>query len=161
MDMAATLRVGRALWSHPRASRAELEAFQGERLRHLVDHAYARVPFYRELFDCHGVSPRHVRDVRDLAKLPITSKADLRGQPATAVIAAGHHPDRLIAVTTSGSSGEPLEVRRTWLEQNLLHLFRLRTHRQLGRRYGDRLARIARRRPTHRRDNKLTPATTR
>ena len=61
MDMAATLRVGRALWSHPRASRAELEAFQGERLRRLVDHAYARVPFYRELFDYHGVSPRHVR----------------------------------------------------------------------------------------------------
>jgi phenylacetate-CoA ligase len=153
--MATTLRVGRALWSHPRASRAELEAFQGERLRRLVDHAYARVPFYRDLFDRHGVHPRHVRDLRDLAKLPITSKTDLRVVPAASTTATSYDPDRLIAVTTSGSSGEPLEVRRTWLEQNLLHLFRLRAHRLLGRRLGDRRARIARQRATHRHDNKL------
>jgi phenylacetate-CoA ligase len=148
-------RVMRAVWAHPRADRAQIRAFQDERLRAVVAHAYANVPFYRELFQRHGVQPRHIRSVADLARLPVIGKRDLRAAPVHSTVARGYEPARLITAKTSGSTGEPFEMRRTWLEQNLWHLFRLRAQHQLGKRLGDRLAMLIREKAPHQRDNKL------
>ena len=62
MNMIDTLRVGMALRWHPHQSRADLEGFQAERLRRLVEHAYERVPYYRGQFDQHGVRPQRPAD---------------------------------------------------------------------------------------------------
>ena len=77
-----------ALLRHPRASRPAIEAFQDACLRDLICHAYENVPYYRTLFDRHQVHPRAIQGVGDLAKIPISSKCDLRAQPR-AVIARG------------------------------------------------------------------------
>jgi phenylacetate-CoA ligase len=61
-----------------RASADELRALQVERLRWTLRHAYANVPHYRAAFDAAGVHPDDCKDVADLAKYPLTSKADLR-----------------------------------------------------------------------------------
>lgn len=148
-------RVMRAVVRHPRASRAPIQAFQNERLRALVRHAYEHVPYYRDLFERHGVQPGQVRTTADLARIPISSREDLRACPPEQLIARGLNPDRLIATMTSGSSGQPFEMRNTWLEQNLEYLFRLRAQRQLGQRTGDRIAIIARPARHHPKDNKL------
>ncbi|WP_040167602.1 AMP-binding protein [Microbacterium gorillae] len=58
--------------------RDELEAVQLERLRWSVEHAYRNVPRYREKFDAAGVAPEDVRTLADVARLPFTTKADLR-----------------------------------------------------------------------------------
>lgn len=150
-----TSRVVRAVARHSRASRATIEAFQNERLRALVSHAYERVPYYRELFDRYGIHPRHVRTTADLARIPISSREDLRACPPEQLIARDLDPAGLITTMTSGSSGEPFEMRNTWLEQNLEYLFRLRARRQLGQRAGDRIAMIARPVRHHPKDNKL------
>lgn len=60
------------------APRSELEALQSYRLSRTVRRVYENVPFYKELFDCHGVSPADIRTVQDLSKLPFTVKQDLR-----------------------------------------------------------------------------------
>src|SRR6476469_7329933 len=61
-----------------RASAGELRALQLERLRCTRRHAYANVPHYRAAFDAAGVHPDDCKDLADLAKYPLTSKADLR-----------------------------------------------------------------------------------
>ena len=61
-----------------RASADELRALQLERLRWSLRHAYASVPHYRAAFDAAGVHPDDCKDLADLAKYPLTSKADLR-----------------------------------------------------------------------------------
>src|ERR1700689_5870822 len=61
-----------------RASADELRTLQLERLRWTLRHAYTNVPHYRAAFDATGVHPDDCQDVADLAKFPLTSKADLR-----------------------------------------------------------------------------------
>jgi len=61
-----------------RASADELQALQLERLQWTLRHAYANVPHYRAAFDAAGVHPDDCKDLADLAKYPLTSKADLR-----------------------------------------------------------------------------------
>ncbi|WP_157432186.1 phenylacetate--CoA ligase PaaK [Agromyces italicus] len=59
-------------------TRAELEALQLERLRQTVAHAYEHVPLYTAKFDAAGVHPRDIQSLADVAKLPFTTKEDLR-----------------------------------------------------------------------------------
>jgi phenylacetate-CoA ligase len=126
-----------AVWRRGRAAGAELRLWQDARLRRLVTHAYESVPFYRRLFDRHRLHPRHVRGVRDLEIIPFIDKAELRRQRPEELLAAGHDPATLLAVRTSGSSGEPFTIRRTWLEDKLQYLVRLRALQGLGIRARD------------------------
>ena len=59
-------------------SREDIEQLQLERLQSTLNRAYYRVSFYRQLFDGHGVVPEEVASFSDLAKLPFTTKEDLR-----------------------------------------------------------------------------------
>jgi len=61
-----------------RASTDELQALQLKRLSWSVQHAYDNVPHYRATFDSVGARPGDVQELGDLAKLPFTTKADLR-----------------------------------------------------------------------------------
>ncbi len=106
-------------------------------------HAYENVAFYRELFDRRGVRPGQIRGVADIGRIPVVTKQDLRAAPVPSTVARGYDPARLLTAKTSGASGEPFEMRRTWLEQRLSHLFRLRAERQFGKRSGDRHAWLA------------------
>jgi phenylacetate-CoA ligase len=155
MSGAGVIRAALAIARHARADRDTIRAYQDARLRRLVLHAYQRVPFYRRLFQRHGVHPRHVRGVADLPLLPIVSKRDLREWPAEDLVAAGLDPARLIAVRTSGSTGEPFTIRRTWGEQSLHALYRRRTYSAYGVRARDRVATVGLLRPPAPGDRKL------
>ncbi len=126
------VRTALAVSRHPRSGREELRAFQDHALRRLVRHAYERVPYYRALFDRERLHPRHIRGIRDLDLLPFTSKADMRARPEAERIATGLDPARLLHVRTSGSSGEPFTIRRTWLEDKVQYALRLRAFAALG-----------------------------
>ena len=142
---AARPELGSALtgaWRHPRASRAELRAWQDARLRRLVLHAYESVPFYRRLFDRHRLHPRHIRGTMDLELIPTSDKAAMRREGAATLLARGQDPASLLTVRTSGSSGEPFTVQRTWLEDKLQYLLRLRTLRSFGVRHRDRIVAV-------------------
>ena len=58
--------------------RPKLEKLQGERLRKTVELVYEKVPFYREKFKTAGIKPSDIKSVKDLARLPFTTKQDLR-----------------------------------------------------------------------------------
>ncbi|HEX5691018.1 MAG TPA: phenylacetate--CoA ligase, partial [Roseiflexaceae bacterium] len=58
--------------------RNELERLQTERLRACVERVVANVPFYRERLAGSGISAADIRSIGDLARLPFTTKQDLR-----------------------------------------------------------------------------------
>src|ERR1700727_1196602 len=60
------------------ASTDELRSLQLRRLQWSLRHAYANVLHYRAAFDAVGVHPDDCKELADLAKFPLTSKADLR-----------------------------------------------------------------------------------
>ncbi len=45
----------------------EIRAIQNTKLAALIEHAYATVPFYREIMDSRGLTPSDVRTVDDHA----------------------------------------------------------------------------------------------
>ena len=78
---------------------------QDKRVRELARRAY-EVPFYRERFDKAGVKPEDIKEGKDLAKLPLLTKDELREwmkkEDETGNYEFWYH-DR-----TSGSTGNPL-----------------------------------------------------
>ena len=118
-------------------SREQLEAFQSRRLRELVRHAFERVPFYRDLFRQHGLQPSDIHGIQDLHRLPFAHRSQMQERPDSDLVAAGCNPERLIVHRTSGATGAPFTIRRTWFEERLLHAVRLGEHMKLGRRLTD------------------------
>ena len=59
-------------------TRGEIQALQLERLQWTVRHAYENVPLYTRKFDEAGVHPDDIRTLADIAKIPFTTKEDLR-----------------------------------------------------------------------------------
>ncbi len=60
------------------APREVIAKLQLERLKETVKRVYGRVPLFRQRMDAAGISPEDVRSLDDLAKLPFTTKQDLR-----------------------------------------------------------------------------------
>lgn len=136
------VRIASAIRGHARAEPRALLAFQEERLRRLVRHAYERVPYYRRLFDQHSLLPDAVRSIADLDRVPITSRAELQALPVHDRLARDLDLDRLIQRKTSGASGRPLLTATTMAEATILGLLRRRAYRQFGLRTMDRAVRI-------------------
>lgn len=142
----------RWLVGRPAPSRDEVLAFQTRRLFRLVEHAYRSVPYYRRLFDRHGLRPGDVRELDDLAGIPVSARSDLQACLAEDLTAVP--PERLLAISTSGSSGRPLTIRRTARERRLLGALRMAAMREAGLRMQDRYATITAVRPRDPRDTK-------
>jgi phenylacetate-CoA ligase len=123
-------------------SREETARFQAAQLRRLVRHAYERVPYYRARFERAGLDPRAIRGLADLERIPLTSKRDLLAEAPQALVARGTDPDSLLVRRTSGASGEPFNIRRTWLEERILTALRRRALHEVGLRPRDRIASV-------------------
>ncbi|MDY3031298.1 MAG: phenylacetate--CoA ligase [Clostridia bacterium] len=59
-------------------SREDIRTHQLEKLKWQVKRVYENVPMYRERMDEAGVQPDDIQTLEDLAKLPFTTKQDLR-----------------------------------------------------------------------------------
>ena len=91
------------------ASVDELRALQLERLRWSLRHAYDNVPHYRASFDAAGVHPDDVDTLDDLAKLPFTTKADLRENYPFGMFAVPREQVSRVHAS-SGTTGKPTVV---------------------------------------------------
>jgi phenylacetate-CoA ligase len=92
----------RSQWFTPE----EFAGYQNRRLRQVVEYAYRRVPYYRNLFRRHGLTPADIRTGADLECVPPLTKAALRREfeLLRAVGARGR------VVRTSGTSDTPLRI---------------------------------------------------
>ncbi|MBI4525631.1 MAG: phenylacetate--CoA ligase family protein [Deltaproteobacteria bacterium] len=80
-----------------------------QRLRPLLAHAVAHVPYYRDLFERTGIRPSDIKTVADLARLPLTGKSDLRSGFPAGVVADNLPASRRFKMQTSGSTGLPFD----------------------------------------------------
>jgi phenylacetate-CoA ligase len=104
-----------------RASRAEMTRLQTRRLREQVAHAAAASPFYKRKFREAGVTPGVVRTLADLAKLPFTTKDELKAnqaeKPPWGDVLAVPLAEALRVHMTSATTGRPLaflDTREDW-----------------------------------------------
>ncbi len=65
-------------WTSPKV----LETLQRHRLRRIVNHAWAHVPFYRTSMEQAGIKPGDIRSCEDLRLLPLVSNEDIRKNPS-------------------------------------------------------------------------------
>ena len=77
------------------------------RLRNIVRHAYDKCPYYRQLFDAEGIHPDYLKDLKDLAALPILEKRQIQ-QNRDEMVACDWPKTDLIANQTGGSTGRPI-----------------------------------------------------
>jgi phenylacetate-CoA ligase len=98
----------RQQWIRP----GRLEALRDARLRELVAHAHATVPYYRRLFRSQGLTPGDIVTAGDLWKLPVLTRAMLRDAPPGDFLAEGVDPGRCLVHGTSGSTGQVLTLYR-------------------------------------------------
>ncbi len=82
-------------------------------------------------------------------------KTHFRETPERERVAWGLDPELLIPAASSGSSGRPFQIRRSWLEQNVLYVARVRSLRSYGIRRGERAVNILNPKTVHARDNKI------
>ncbi len=119
--MAVTARTQMWQPESERVSRDDLEQLQLERLEATLSRVHLHVPFYRRRFGDVGFDPDGFRSLADLARLPFTTKEDLRA----------HQPYGLFAVplrdvvrvhSSSGTTGRATSVgytrndMRTWAD---------------------------------------------
>lgn len=87
----------------------KMRAWQDERLRNIVRHAYEHVPYYRALFDHHGIRAEKFRGREDLTRIPVLTRETVKSRiedlksrrPGDLAPGHGH---------TSGTTGSPLSV---------------------------------------------------
>ena len=118
------------------ASRDELQALQLKRLQWTLRHAYDHVPHYRAVFEAAGFHPNDLKSLADLARLPFTTKKELRD----------HYPFGMFAVpreqvarvhASSGTTGKPTVVGYTRNDIDVWATVMARSIRAAGGRAGD------------------------
>tara|TARA_R110000744_G_scaffold123890_1_gene229318 strand:- start:412 stop:1731 length:1320 start_codon:yes stop_codon:yes gene_type:complete len=118
------------------ASIDELRAHQLERLKWTVNHAYNNVPMYKQRFDQMGLHPGDINSLDDIAKLPFTTKSDLRDNYPYGMFATPlNQVVRLHA--SSGTTGKPTVVGYTQNDIDTWANIVARSIRAAGGRKGD------------------------
>jgi len=91
------------------ASRDEIAALQLQRLKQTLQRVYAQVPHYRAKFEAAGVHPDDLKELKDLARFPFTSKQDLRETYPFGMFAVPM--DDVVRIhASSGTTGKPTVV---------------------------------------------------
>lgn len=82
------------------------EELQLKRLQEVVKRAYENVPFYRRRLDDNNIKPDDINTLKDIEKLPLTTKDDLREAYPFGMFAV---PRKEIVElhTSSGTTGKP------------------------------------------------------
>ena len=89
--------------------RIALEALQLMRLKSVFERVYNNVPFYRNSFDSVGIKPASITSLKDLQRLPFTTKQDMRDSYPYALFAAPM--EEIVRIhASSGTTGKPTVV---------------------------------------------------
>lgn len=90
------------------AGREELDRWQLERLREVLDYAKENSPFYRE--NLRAVRPEDIRTREDLARIPFTTADQLRAGPQRWLCCGGAEVERVVTLKTSGTTASPKRI---------------------------------------------------
>jgi len=118
-------------------NRNRLLEHQEKELKKIVKYAYDYVPFYHEAFKKLGIKPREIRTIKDLKKIPIIKKSEIKKNPE-GIISNRFSINNLQMLSTSGSTGQPLNVFISKKEDAFRKAKHLRANISCGQRPRDR-----------------------
>lgn len=98
----------------------ELKIMQFQKLKRLLSFAYSNYDFYRELMDGARFDPARFSNLEELSLLPVVTKTDYRGFIEYQLKKHPKKYEQYFKDHTSGSTGIPLVVYRTWEERAYL-----------------------------------------
>jgi phenylacetate-CoA ligase len=85
-----------------------LKNILSERLKKVAKYVYEKCPAYKSKFDSVGVSPADIKTIDDIAKLPFTTKIDLRDNYPFGLFSALNDIKEIHV--SSGTTGNPTVV---------------------------------------------------
>ena len=123
-DFAAELAQAQAVAA---SSADAIAALQLERLQAFVHWAYDQSPYYRAKYDAAGVHPGDLRTMADLQHFPVLEKAELRRDTAAIQTRASVGMRGLQHVSTSGTTGSPIQLAWTPndVQRRFAYLYRM------------------------------------
>lgn len=87
-------------------SQSDQDEVESQKLIRLVNNAYKKSAFYRELYDKHGINIKQIQNRDDLKKLPVITKNDIKNR-----VDEIYFGGKIKYTTfTSGTSGSPLKI---------------------------------------------------
>jgi len=90
-------------------NRRNLESLQLKRLQQTVSRAYKNIPFYTDKFLEIHMKPKDIISLRDIRKLPFTSREDLRANYPFGLLAVDK--EQVVRLhTSSGTTGKPKAI---------------------------------------------------
>jgi phenylacetate-coenzyme A ligase PaaK-like adenylate-forming protein len=94
-----------------------LRKYQLEKLRETIDHVKRNSRFYKERLS--GFDAGALRSLDDVASLPFTYPADIAGRPNDFLCVSPRDIERIVTLSTSGTTGNPKRVFFTRDDQEL------------------------------------------
>lgn len=89
---------------------SDLIKLQNAKLRKIINYAYHNVPFYKKHLKKANIHPEDIKGVRDLNKIPIITKEDIRNNFPDNILSQKIDLKRCWIWNTSGSTGIPLKI---------------------------------------------------
>jgi phenylacetate-CoA ligase len=85
----------------------KLHRYQDKAFRKMLKYAYT-VPVYHKKYKKTGVHPNDISGIKDIKKLPVITKNDIRNSYPNGIVPNNFNKDHAYLVSTSGSSGKPV-----------------------------------------------------
>ena len=87
----------------------QLRKYQDKCIRNIVRYAYT-VPIYHKKYKEQGVHPSDIKGVRDIQKLPLITKDDIRDNYPDGIVPKNFNKKQGFLLSTSGSTGKPVFI---------------------------------------------------
>lgn len=104
-------------------SEKKLLEYQFKLLSDLLNHSYANVPYYRNLFNTINIGPVDIKSLKDLYKIPFLTR-DLVIENIDNLKARNYPSNKFELKTTGGTTGKPLSIyieKGKWLANHLAY----------------------------------------
>ena len=88
-------------------STEKMKLYQDKALRKVIKYAY-NFPLYHKKYKKLGINYNDIRGIKDIKKLPLITKNDLRDNYPEGIMPKNFDKDNCFILSTSGSSGKPL-----------------------------------------------------
>lgn len=122
--------------SYKELDQKTIEEYQIDRLKKLLNIAYHKSSFYKNLYDDYGVDINCIQDFHDLKSLPIITKEQVKQHTHDILT---KNPALCRKAYTSGTSGKPLMVFRDYVSTVEEEAYLWRHRNAFGHKFGEKV----------------------
>jgi len=114
----------------------KLQEIQFNKFKEILEIAYNNVDFYNNLYKEKGIKFSDISSLKDISKLPIITKKELKKIPLDNITNRLVKKDKIIKNSTSGSTGKPFVFALNWGKKDKIEALKIRNFEYTGYAYG-------------------------